>query len=225
LFTNDAKKLVVGIDKSIHIWDISGSTTSCLLKFNITSKLEHGALSHDGTRFVAVGEYGEVAVWDISGGTATCLQRFETEEDNNDQIALSPDLKMLAIAVEGEIFLWNLASGLRGNVFQRQDGGDLHMGLSFGADSSYIYTDRDTMNLYPPFDAVNVHEPNNPRFPSATYNWDDDWISYGSKKKIWIPLDYRPRSHRAKYTSLWGQKLLIGTKLGKTYFVNFRPHT
>jgi WD40 repeat protein len=220
-FSSDATKLVAVFRDSVQIWNISSSSAVCLLTIDVSLIGYHAALSSDATQLVLPGTNGDCELWSIRGDSVTFLRTIESGFTGIHGLALSHDSTTLAIAGYNEITTYNLISHLRSDTFRHRSG---YIGeLSFDTTDSFLHSKTYAVNAKPPHTIVHVDDSSHPHFPVAAYSWDNAYITYGGRKLLHIPAEFRPTGELAICSSSRGQKVAIGTQSGKVYFVNFNP--
>jgi WD40 repeat protein len=165
------------------------------------------AFFHDSTRLASASNDKTAKIWDASSGN--CLQTLEGHSDSVLSVAFSHDSTRLASASNDKtVKIWNTSNGA---CLQTLDTSRPLMNISFDATSSYLYTEIGVIVI----SAVTEHphplyQYQKPRYISLSS--DGAWITYHSKKLLWLPSEYRPSC-----SVIWGQTIGIGVGTGKVW--------
>ncbi|KAF7513608.1 hypothetical protein GJ744_008902 [Endocarpon pusillum] len=197
-------------DNTIKIWDlIAGICLSTFIGHDIM--VQSMAFSHNSVWLASAGY--DIEIWDLNSGA--CLSTLEGHSTVT-SMAFSHDSARLASAsYDKTVKIWDPSSSaclLRLNV------GQTIYCISFDHTDSYLNTEIGTISLRNPSDltiSLNNAEVQQPQYKGLGLSSDGVWITYNSKKFIWLPSEYRP-SCSAVLDNVIG----VGTGSGKVWFIS-----
>ncbi|KFA54466.1 hypothetical protein S40293_08007 [Stachybotrys chartarum IBT 40293] len=198
-FSPDGGQVVSGsYDRTVRLWDTAMGTLRYTLEGHSDVVLSV-AFSPDGGQVVSGSDDRTVRLWDAA--TGTLRHTLEGHSDVVLSVAFSPDGgQVVSGSDDRTVRLWDAATGtLRHTIdmgrrvsrVRLEIINDSHLGL---------YTDVGSID-------INVNEPwNNETRPSSSLaieshnlwpRWilsggDGSWITWRSRKALWLPQDYRP---------------------------------
>ncbi|KAK7177940.1 nwd1 protein [Paraphaeosphaeria sporulosa] len=179
-----------------------------------SSSVNSVAFSHDSTRLASASSDNTVKVWDASNGA--CLHTLEGHSAEVMSVAFSHDSTRLASAShDNTVKVWDASSGA---CLQTLDIGCPLFAFSFNASSSCLLTEIGAINLDSLSSSSNItttQKSDFPQYQATALSSNRTWITYNSKKVVWLPSEYRP-SHSAVSGSMVG----IGVGTGRVWMCN-----
>jgi aspartate 1-decarboxylase len=174
------------------------------------------AFSHDSTRLASASSDQTVKIWDASSGD--CLQTLEGHSNGVYSVAFSHDSTRLASAsYDRTVKIWDASDGA---CLQTLEISTAIYNISFNATGSCLYTETGAIIISAsaiPSNTAAVTEPQRPQYQHVAISSDNTWITYNSKKLVWLPSEYRP------VCSTVLEKLIgIGVGSGKVWLCNVR---
>ena len=176
------------------------------------------AFSPDSSRLESASHDGTVKIWDASSGK--CLQTLEGHSYLVKSVAFSPDSSRLASASwDRTVKIWDANSGKCVSTYHV--GTELHHILSFSIDGLCLNTDKGTLSLdFAASNAICNMEFNQAhKHQVVGLSPDGTWITYGSKKVVWLPSERRP-GESAVSTDTIG----IGVGSGRVWMCSFQTN-
>ena len=170
-------------DWTVKIWDASNG--KCLQTLN--ERANSVALSHDSTRLARALCDHIVVLSDIESGYY--LQTFEGHTRQVTSIAFSYDLTKLASASYDEtVRIWDTSSG---ECLQTLKVGMVFEQLSFDPTGSYLHTENGTIDISFLSNLNVLPSISEPQYRGLGLSSDKAWITYDSRKLVWLPTEYR----------------------------------
>lgn len=174
-------------------------------------------LSKDFTLVALVSERNGLRLSDIDRSREDVLMSSHSEEREALSLAFSPDSSTLASAKLGVIKLWNTSSRVCVATIPVHS---MALDLAFNADASYLHTSFGTImlngDLSPRIRPVypgGLPKDEGPSFVEThslgLSQWND-WITWGTRKLVRLPLE---RKHLA--CRIWGSMLVTKTMCGR----------
>jgi WD40 repeat protein len=214
-FSPDSPRLAsASWDKTVKIWDPGSG--ACLQTLNGHSHWVYSvAFSPDSSRLASASRDGTVKIWDASSGN--CLQTLEGHSRSANSVAFSPDSARLASASEDKtVKIWDASSGNSLNTLEV--GKALH-NISFDATGSYLQTEIGAIAINASsasFTSAIKTDSQCPKYEGGGLSSDRAWITYNSKKVLWLPSDYRPSCSAVSANTVG-----IGVGSGKVWICSF----
>ena len=139
------------------------------------------------------------------------LQQLEGHTDYVTAVAFSPDGSLLASASwDKTVRLWQVSTGQQ---VQQLEEPRTVTEIKFTANGQSLLTNHGHI-LIPPFDTIQ-------RDQQSTSNHlvlSDEWVSYGKKKILWLPQEYR-----SALTSFYQNQIAFGHDSGRVTFLKIQP--
>ena len=169
------------------------------------------AFSHNSTRIASASHDSTIKIWDANSGD--CLQTLEGYSDSVKLVAFSHDSTRIASASHDRtIKIWDANSG---DCLQTLEGHRSLRDLSFDSTGYCLYTEIGAIiidNSTTPNWTTAVIEPQPPQHQCTALSSDNTWITYDSKRVLWLPSEYRPSS-----SAVSGRMIGIGVGSGKVW--------
>ena len=169
------------------------------------------AFSHDSTRIASASDDRTVKIWDASSGKH--LQTLEGHSDHVWSVAFSHDSTRIASAsADRTVKIWDASSGKHLQTVQVDR--PLY-DLSFDSTGHCLHTEIGAIVVGDPTTpnwTTAVTEPPPPQHQCTALGSDDRWITYDSKRVLWLPSEYRPSS-----SAVSGRIIGIGVGSGKVW--------
>ncbi|KAF2742658.1 WD40 repeat-like protein [Sporormia fimetaria CBS 119925] len=175
---------------------ISGGWSACLQTLEGHSDgVSSVAFSHDSTRLASASDDSTLKIWDASSGA--CLQTLEGHSSYVRSVAFSHDSTRLASAsFDRTVKIWDASSGACLQTLEgHSDMNKTLFNISFDATGSHLHTEIGTVVISGSTisnNATAVAEPQHPQYQHLAISSDNAWITYNSKKVLWLPSEYRP---------------------------------
>jgi WD40 repeat protein len=169
------------------------------------------AFSHDSTRIASASGDETVKIWDASSGD--CLQTLKGHSNSVKSVAFSHDSTRIASASDDEtVKIWDASSG---DCLQTLEVSRSLRDLSFDSTGYYLHTEIGAIiidNSTAPNWTTAITEPQPPQHQYTTLSSDNTWITYDSKRVLWLPSEYRPSS-----SAVSGRIIGIGVGNGRVW--------
>ena len=195
-FSYDSSQLISLLsNKRVKIWDaINGECLQTLMcpydsaDSRADSIAYSVALSYDSTR-LAWGLYdGLVILCDMKSNKDPRI--FKGHSDMVLSIAFSYDSTRLASSsFDKTVRIWDTNNG---ECLQTLEVGRWFVQLSFDLTGSYLHTDFGTIAISFLSNSNMLPSTSEPQFQGLALSLDGAWITYNSRKLVWLPSEYRP---------------------------------
>ncbi|KAH7150699.1 hypothetical protein DER46DRAFT_628659 [Fusarium sp. MPI-SDFR-AT-0072] len=228
VFSSDSTRLAsASDDNTAKVWDASSG--ACLQTLEGHSKYVRSvafshdsirictnsvAFSHDSTWLASSSDDGTVKIWDVSSGT--CLKTLEEHESCTRAVAFSYNSTRLASASDDKkVKIWDVSSGA---CLKTLDVLKPLFNISINATGFCLHTEIDTIATGTPSISdgkMAVTRSQHSQHQSVTLSSDKVWLTFDSKKLVWLPSEFRPSS-----IAILGRMVGIGEGSGKfTYII------
>ncbi|KAF1952617.1 hypothetical protein CC80DRAFT_422011, partial [Byssothecium circinans] len=210
-FSHDSTRIASASDDStVKIWDASSGKHLQTLEGH-SGWVWSVAFSHDSTRIALALYDSTVKIWDASSGKH--LQTLKGHSGKVCSVAFSHDSTQIASAsYDSTVKIWDASSGKHLQTLQVDR--SLH-DLSFDSTGYCLHTEIGAIVIGDPT-APNwttaVTEPPPPQHQCTALSSDNTWITYDSKRVLWLPSEYRPLS-----SAVSGRVIGIGVGSGKVW--------
>ena len=199
-------------DGIARVWGVStGTYTHILPKDHWPYR--HAAFSPDAKLLVLASTL-QLQVWDL--GTDQCIRTFPLSLPTT-FLAISPNLRLLAQGNERTLRLWEVG----GHFLCKLDFARPISNVVFDEDGSSMCTNVGRVALTSALVTSNLVSPW-PRSDSCTGVWlspDNAWITWNSRKLLWVPPQYRIRA-RSSTTDAKGSMVAIGLDPDRVMFIS-----
>ncbi|KAH8727344.1 WD40-repeat-containing domain protein [Phaeosphaeriaceae sp. PMI808] len=176
----------------VKIWD-AGSGECLQTLEGHSHSVNSVAFSHDSTRIASASHDNMVKIWDA--GSGECLQTLEGHSNWVNSVAFSYDSTRIASASrDNMVKIWDTSSG---HCLQTLDVGRSLSHLSFDSTGYWLHTEIGAVVIGGSAASnwtIAVTEPQLPQYQCTALSSDSTWITYNSKKVLWLPSEYRPSS-------------------------------
>ncbi|KAJ4286511.1 hypothetical protein N0V90_013211 [Kalmusia sp. IMI 367209] len=213
-FSHDSTQIVSASgDKTVKIWDTSSGKHLQTLKGH-TYEVNSATFSHDSKRIASGSDDGMVKIWNTSSGEH--LQTLEGHSAFIRSVAFSHDSTRIASAsTDRRVKIWDASSG---ECLQTVEVGRLISNISFDSTGFYLHTNTGAVaidDLSRPNRTTALMKPL-PQHQYTGLSSDNAWVTYNSKKMLWLPLEYRPSS-----SVISGKKIAIGVTSRRIWIHTF----
>ncbi|RKL08560.1 Vegetative incompatibility protein HET-E-1 [Fusarium oxysporum] len=216
-FSCDSTRLAsTSRDKTVKIWDVSSG--ACLQTLEGHSICTNSvAFSHDSIWLASSSDDWTVKIWDVSSGT--CLKTLEEHKSCTRAVAFSHNSIRLASASEDKtVKIWDVSSG---TCLKTLDVLKPLFNISFNATDSCLHTEIGVITIGAPSISdgkIAVTESQHSQHQSVTLSSDKAWLTFNSRKLVWLPSEFRPSS-----IAMSGRTVGIGGGSGKVWFCHIEP--
>jgi len=184
------------------------------LLFSPTRSLVRRLFQHEEPEWISV----KPAIGD---SWSACLQTLEGHSDWVNSVAFSHDSTRLASASgDSTVKIWDASSGA---CLQTVDISRTPFNLSFDAAGSCLHTEMGAIVISDSAISNNttaVTEPQHPQHQQVAISLDNAWITYNSKKLMWLPSEYRPAC-----LTVSGKSIGFGVGSGMVWLCKVELHT
>ena len=191
-FSYDSTRLISLLSiNTVKIWDASNGR--CLQTLKCLDNRDYMracsvALSYDSTRLAWGISNSLIILWDIKSDKY--LQRFEGHTKCITSVAFSYDSSRLASAsYDSTVRIWDTSSG---ECLQTLRVGRLFSQISFDLTGSYLRTEIGTIDLSFLSNLNMLPSTSVAQYQGLALSLDGAWITYNSRKLVWLPSEYRP---------------------------------
>jgi len=210
-FSHDSTRIAsASDDRTVKIWDASSGKHLQTLEGH-SDWVMSVAFSHDSTRIASASVDRTVKIWDASSGKH--LQTLEGHSNLVLSVAFSHDSTRIASASNDRtVKIWDASSGKHLQTVQVDR--PLY-DLSFDSTGHCLHTEIGAIVVGDPTTpnwTTAVTEPPPPQHQCTALGSDDRWITYDSKRVLWLPSEYRPSS-----SAVSGRIIGIGVGSGKVW--------
>ena len=186
-------------NNTVNIWDARDGKCLQELKSPIARMSCSVALSYDSTWLAWVSR--EVVICDTKSNK--CFQRFEGHNHPVTSVAFSYDSTRLASSsLDYTVKIWDTSSGEC--LHTLEVGVDL-IHISFDLGSSYLHTEIGTIDLSVLSTLTVIPSTSEPQYQGPALSSDGLWITYNSRKLVWLPSEYR-----SGYSAVAGDTICVG---------------
>ena len=207
-FSHDLTRLASGSsDSTAKIWDANSGTCLQTVEGH-GSSVSSVAFSYNSSRLASGSGDMTVKIWNVSSGA--CLKTVKGHSSEVYSVVFSHHSARLASASrDSTVKIWDVSSGA---CLQALDmGRPLYNG-------SYIFTEIGVIVITTSAISSNtaaVTEPHQPQYQHLGISPDNTWITYNSKKLVWLPSEYRPDR-----STVSGKMIGIGVGSGRVWLCN-----
>jgi WD40 repeat protein len=227
-FSHDSKTLAsASYDNTIKLWDASTGACTATLEGH-TNLANSVAFSHDSKTLASASDDNTIKLWDAATGACTATLEGHTNLVNS--VAFSYDSKTLASAsYDNTIRLWDASTGACTATLKGHSGPVSSVAFDTTGSSSFTNVGTFTLNnlsLSPTAStATPALEVSNARpgsLPQHVNRWgiglseDNAWVTWGSRKVLWLPPTYRPG-----VSDTTASKVAIGCPSGRVVLLAF----
>jgi WD40 repeat protein len=207
-FSPDGKQLASGsYDKTVKLWDAGSGALLQTLEGH-SSWVMSVAFSPDGKQLASGSDDATVKLWDAGSGAP--LQTLEGHSDSVLSVAFSPDGKQLASGSYNKtVKLWDAGSGA---PLQTLNVETVIRVISFSDDGMFLQTNRGCLRIQDWSISALVSQPD----VQQSLFVGERWISYGTKRVLWLPPEYRPSS-----VAVYGSVIGLGYPSGRVTLMAF----
>ncbi|THY40394.1 WD40 repeat-like protein [Aureobasidium pullulans] len=193
-------------DMTVRLWDAASGQARGTLEGH-SAWISAVAFSPDGKLVASASDDKTVRLWDAASGQARST--LEGHSDSVYAVTFSPDGKLVASASwDQTIKVWAIRQ--QTIVQDLQTGGDIHT-LVFSSQSLL----RSNLGFHEIAPAGSFSAIASAR-TSGLLCISDDWVTWKSRKILWLPLGYRPSC-----SAVFEDTIAIGHASGKVIFITF----
>ena len=186
-FSYDSTRFIsISSVSTVRIWDASNG--DCLHTFkNSAFQYYSVALSYDSAWLAYGLRNGSLIVRDIKSNKD--LQKFKGHNGRVIAVAFSYDSTRLASSsANNTLRIWDTSSG---ECLQMLKVGYFSDHISFDLTGSYLHTKTGTIELNVLSNVNMLPRSSEPQYQGLALNSDGEWITYNSRKLVWLPSEYR----------------------------------
>lgn len=187
-------------DSTLRIWDTSNGNCLHILQ---NGAFQHFAvaLSYDSARLACALVDNSLILREIKGNKD--LQEFKGHSEPVFSIAFSYDSTRLASAsYDRTVRIWNTTCG---ECIHTLEVGKCLNHISFDLTGSYLHTERGTIDMKFLSNPNVLPSTSEPQYHGLALSSDGEWITYNSKKLVWLPSEYR-----SSYSAVSGDTICVG---------------
>jgi WD40 repeat protein len=203
----------------VKIWDADNGGKCLYTLEGHANAVSSVVFSHNSTRLASASWDETVKIWDVDNG-GKCLHTFKDHSNWVNSVAFSQDSTRLASASgDKTVKIWDTSSG---KCLHTLEIGKILFHISFDLVRSYLRTDIGTIvigKLFARNEAASVRVSQNLKHKGVGLCPNSEWITYNSKKMLWLPPEFRPSC-----SVVSGKTIAIGTGSGKVWTGVFDIH-
>ena len=196
-------------DKTVRVWEAATGSCRSVLEGH-TDRINAVAFSPDGQLIASASHDKTVRVWEAA--TGSCRSVLEGHTDRINAVAFSPDGQLIASASHDKtVRVWEAATGSCRSVLESHT--SYVSAVTFSPDGQYIQTDRGDIHLPSP-----ITLSHSVQIAQLSHIFvQDEWISFGQQRLLWLPSNYRPSCFAVSK-----DVLCLGSLLGHTTLLRLR---
>ena len=213
-FSYNSTQLLSRLSNStVNIWDARDGKCLQELQSPIDSTANSVALSYDST-WLAWGLSRLVVICDTKSNK--CFQRFEGHNHPVISVAFSYDSTRLASSsLDRAVMIWDTSSG---ECLHTLEVGNYLYRLSFDLTGSYLHTEKGTIDISDLSNENMLPRSSEPHYRGLGLSSDEAWITYNSRKLVWLPSEYR-----SSKSAVVGDTICVGVGCDVWMFKVDRP--
>ncbi|KAK1139236.1 hypothetical protein N8T08_001166 [Aspergillus melleus] len=226
-FSPNSQFLACGLFGKIGLWDATSQAKTDEPPEGHSDSVWVVKISPDGSQVATAGVDEVVKLWDLRTGSPK--RKLLGLSHMVTKAAFSSNSKLLVAAayMNVEIAVWNVEDGHLIQKFKPSQSGE-DDGIEFSRDNRMVFLRGEhgvqswdvEAGFHVPGDSTNdlhLHEMQTAVSPiDSRIGFDDEWVSIGGEKVLWLAPDYRPNSWAARNNTI-----VIGPESGHVYFLWF----
>ncbi|KAJ5961138.1 NACHT and WD40 domain protein [Penicillium vulpinum] len=214
IFSPCSRTLASLSGNTIQLWDADTATGSLSLKHTLDGHSDHVwdtlSFSPNSQLLATSSKDKTVKLWNTTTGSLE--ETFQCHPMDVFDVKFSPNGRFIACTLTGErrrdLSLLDIATGDQKQTWRSVG---YTRNLTFSRDGSYLNTDFGSLDIQPEY----WDTPISPKTDMEISISKSHWVTFNSRKTLWLPPEYRPSCF-----AIHGNILVLGYESGRVLFLN-----